>query len=70
MRVLVHCFLKWLRLFIGGLSTGADPREKFCFINTFVNSQVISSIFCFSLQFLHILQNRLTGNEPIFWQSF
>jgi hypothetical protein len=47
MRVLVHCFLKWLRPFIGGLNTGADPRNNLTFINTFVNSQVISSIFMF-----------------------
>lgn len=26
MRVLVLCFLKWLRLFIGGLNIGADPH--------------------------------------------
>lgn len=37
----MHCFLKWLRLFIGGLNTGADPRKKFVFINDFVNSKVI-----------------------------
>lgn len=47
MRVLVHCFLKWLRPFIGGLSTGADPRNNLGIVNAFVNSKVISSVFKF-----------------------
>jgi len=36
----VHCFLKWLRLFIGGLSTGDDSGKELGFINTIVNSQI------------------------------
>jgi hypothetical protein len=41
MRVLVHCSLKWLRPFIGGLSTGVNYVEiSWWLFRAFVNSQV------------------------------
>lgn len=61
MRVLVHCFPKWLRQFIGGLSIGADPHTRYH--QHFFRIQIVSTSVLGFYAFPNLLKKVINDAE-------